>query len=371
MYDTNVKITGTGSYLPGDPVPFSDVEKYLGKITDAPSKVQKWLDRIEPLMSEMLEIEYYHYAIDPLTREYKDDNITMSVKSAKKALDMANLKPENIELICYGSAHQDQMPTATTRIQEALGIEQCGELSIHSNCTSAYKALLLAGDLIKNGRYNNALVISSSVSSSELRAEYYNQKLIKKEDVFLRWFLCDGAGALVLQKSNNQKEGLFLEHSYMESVGGKKPSVMNNKRPAYWMNPKEEYENGLHHLSQLFQEQLRLYFHDEDGTVFYKGLKRMIDKYNIDLSNLKYFQVNLPSKHISDLVMDECESLGIKKTALYSKMSHMGYSGPPMVFITLDKILREENLENNDMIMSFVTEVSKFLQAGFTMKYYK
>ena len=73
------------------------------------------------------------------------------------------------------------MPTASVRIQEALGIEQCREISIHANCTSAYKALLVASDFIKSGRYKKALVISSSMSSSELRAEYYNQAIVKKD----------------------------------------------------------------------------------------------------------------------------------------------------------------------------------------------
>jgi 3-oxoacyl-[acyl-carrier-protein] synthase III len=366
--DINVKVMGTGSFLPGKPIPFDDINKYLGELNNAPKKITRWLERIKAVMGELLEVEYYHYAIDPETREFTEDNVTMSVKAAKKALDAAGINPLDIELICYGSAHMDQMPTASVRIQEALGIEQCSELSIHSNCTSAYKALLLAGDLIKNGRYKNALVLSSSMSSSELRAEYYNQPIVKKEELFLRHFLCDGAGALVLQADNKKENGIYLEHTYMESVGGKKPSVMFNKRPAYWMNPVEEFNGGRHHITQVFQEQLRKYFHDPDGTVFYKGLKRMIEKYNIDLTNLKYFQVNLPSKHISDLVMDECESLGINKDTLYTKISNMGYSGPPMVFICLDKIFREEKLNKNDLIFSFVTEVSKFMQAGFTMK---
>jgi len=67
----------------------------------------------------------------------------MSVKAAKKALLDAGLLASDIDLIIYGSAHQDQMPTASVRIQEQLGIEQCGEISIHANCTSAYKAFWL------------------------------------------------------------------------------------------------------------------------------------------------------------------------------------------------------------------------------------
>jgi 3-oxoacyl-[acyl-carrier-protein] synthase III len=369
MAEINIMVSGTGSFLPGDPVPFDKIEDYIGEIKGSSVKIEKWLGRVKTLMKDMLDIEYYHYAIDPVTKEYFEDNVTMSVKAAKKALEKANMRPEDVELIVYGSAHMDQMPTASVRIQEALGIEKCAELSIHSNCTSAYKAMLVAHDMIKVGRYKNALILSSSVSSSELRADYYNVEQLKKENLFLRWFLCDGAGAMVLQGTDKNEGGLFLDHTYMESVGGKKPSAMCNKRPAYWMNPKEEYEKGYHHLSQMFQDGLREHFHDPDGTVFYKGLKRMIEKYDIDLKNLKYFQVNLPSKHISEFVIEECESLGIKKNTLYTKMSNMGYSGPPMVFICLDKMFREEQLEKNDLILSFVTEVSKFMQAGFSMTY--
>jgi 3-oxoacyl-[acyl-carrier-protein] synthase III len=365
-----VKLTGSGSFLPGNPININEVDYFLGELTEAPAKLKKWLQRMKGLMDEMLEVEYYHYAIDPVTREFTDDNISMSVKAALKALEKASLKATDIDLIVYGSAHQDQMPTASVRIQEALGIEQCGEISIHANCTSAYKALLVASDFIKSGRYKNALVISSSMSSSELRAEYYNQPLVKKEELFLRYFLSDGAGALVLQASDEKKNGLFVEHTYMESIGGKKPSAMLNKRPAYWMNPKKEFELGYHHLSQMFNDQLRTHFHDEDGSVFLKGLKRMLDKYPIDLKELKYFQVNFPSKHISELIMDECKTLGIDRNTLYTKMASMGYAGPPMAFISIDKIISEEILNSNDLILSFVTEVSKFMQAGYALKYY-
>ena len=42
-----------------------------------------------------------------------------------------------------------------------------------------------------------------------------------------------------------------------------------------------------------------------------------------------------------------------------------------MAFISIDKILSEEKLKHNDLILSFVTEVSKFMQAGYALKFYK
>ncbi len=135
------------------------------------------------------------------------------------------------------------------------------------------------------------------------------------------------------------------------------------------MNPKEEYEKGFHHLAQMYNEQLGEHFHEEGGSIFYHGLKRMLDMYSVDVSKLKYFQVNFPSKHIAELVIEECENLGIDRNTLYSKMASMGYAGPPMVFISLHDIFTKEKLEKGDLVMSFVTEVSKFMQAGFTLEY--
>lgn len=368
MNQAKVKIIGAGAYLPGEKHNIDNIDMVLGELTEAPTKIQKWLKMNKNLMRQLLDIDHYHFAIDPLTREFTDDNISMSVKAAKTAIHKAGIKAGDIDFIAYGSPHQDQMPTASVRIQEELGIEQCSEVSIHANCTSAYKALLLTHDMLKNGRYKTALVVSSNMSSSELRAEYYNQRLVKKEEVLLRYFLSDGAGALILQSSNDT-HGFFVEQTYMESVGGKKPAAMFNNRPAYWMNPSEEYEKGTHHLSQLLNDQLGKHFNEENGSVFYKGLKRMMEKHPFNTEKVRFFQVNFPSKHIAELVIEECETLGIPKEKLYSKMNTMGYIGPPMALLCIDRMMEEESFQRGDLILSFVTEVSKFMQAGYLIKY--
>ncbi len=369
LHDIKVRVAGTGSYLPGKPLSIDEVDQVLGEMKDAPIKLQDWLKRMKLMMKELLEVKSYHYAIDPVTRKFTDDNLTMSVKAARKAMQMAGIRADEIEFIAYGSAHMDQMPTASVRIQEALGIECCGEVAVHANCTSAYKALLISYEMIRSGRYRNALVLSSGISSSELRAEYYNQPIVRKEELFLRYFLSDGAGAVVLTGEDHYNDGLFLKSVYMESIGGKKPSAMKNGRPAYWMNPKEEFELGYHHLSQMFQDELRRNFHESGGTVFLHGLKRYLEKYPFDLSRIRYFQVNFPSRHISEMISEECETIGIPKEKLYTKLSGLGYPGPPMAFICLDELLRNETLSREDIILSFVTEVSKFMQAGYVMEY--
>ena len=366
-----VKISGTGSFLPGDPVPFEKIEDTLGHILGASNKVVKWMARTKSVMNEILDIDYCHYAIDPKTKERTEDLITMSVKASKPALEAANVKAEDIELIVFGSPLMEQIPPATTRIQEALGIDTCAEIAVHSNCTSAYKALMIAFDMVRNGRFKNALVITTSINSSMLRADFYNQALLKSEDVFLRWFLCDGSGAMVLEPSEAKANGLFIDNVYNESIGGRKPSAMHNGFPAHFVNPLDAFNHGYHHVCQMFKSELGENMRDSNGRIiFTNGLARMVDKYHIDLSKVRFFQINMPAKHVVENILSECEAvLGLSRKVVYTKISKMGYAGPPAAFIALDKIFREEVLNKGDLIVSFVTEVSKFMQAGFTLCY--
>jgi 3-oxoacyl-[acyl-carrier-protein] synthase III len=363
-----VYIAGTGAFLPGDPIPFDKIDAVLGTLDQAPAAVQKWYASSSAVMREILDVSYVHYALDPLTREFTEDNVTMAAKAATSALFAAGMDAPAIDLICYGSAHQDQMPTASVRIQEALGIERCDELSIHANCTSAYKALYCAHQLIASGKNENALVVSANISSSELRAEYYNQALVDKESLFLRWFLCDGAGAVILTADPGKSAGYELEHTFIESVGGKRPSLMYNERPALWLPPNQEFAEGRHHLRQKFRNSLSTsVFQEKGGSVFFNGLGRMLGRGGIPVDTIRIFQVNMPAKHIIESIMDECVTIGIRREALYSRLHDLGYCGPPMVFICLDKIMREERLEPGERIVSFVTEVSKFMQAGYSI----
>lgn len=365
-----VFVAGTGSYLPGDPIPVERAQAVLGELTEAPPRIRNWMESMAPVMRELLDIDFVHYAMDPVTREFTDDNVTMGTKAARAALDLAGIGASDVGLICYGSAHQDQMPTASVRIQEALDIETCAELSIHANCTSAYKALYLAHRLLADGEHDVGLVVSSGISSSELRAEYLNQALVDKESLFLRWFLCDGAGALVLTTDPARSCGLELDCTFIESIGGSRPSLMFNHRPAYWMNPRDEYALGVHHLRQHFRNELATgVFQEPGGSVFFNGFKRMLAKGGIDPATIRWFQVNLPAKHIVESVVEECAALGIGRDALYTRLDRLGYAGPPMPFIVLDRIVRDEAPAPGRRLVSFVTEVSKFMQAGYSVRY--
>jgi len=368
--EKNVRIMGTGTFLPGEAIPVENINDYIGDIPKASEKLKKWMGKIQPLMREMLGVEKCYYAFNGKTRKFDEDNLTQSVKAAKEALANAGMKASDIDLLIFGGNYSYQMPPMSTRIQEELGIDICGELHIHANCTSVYKAIKVADALLRSGEYKNALVVSSMVSSAHFIPEFYNQEKVTKEDIFLRWYLCDGAGAMVLSAVDEKKGGFFLDNTYIESAGGNKKSVMGNNFPYYFSNPLEDYENARHHIKQLYLNKMSEFAIDKNGkTIFYNALKRMLDAKKVDLTNLKHFVVNMPSKSVREHIMQECTEFGISPDKLRSAVEKIGYPGPPAALIGLDMLLRNNTFNNNDLILSFVMEVSKFMQAGFTVTY--
>ena len=210
-----VQLVSTGYHLPGQPIPFAKVEDILGLLDKASPKIQKLVPRLKTMIESILKAKCCYFAIDPKTKKQSETNTDMSVKAIKQALDRANLKPGDLDLIVLGAP----VPDTSSMIQERLGIEKCVEMEIHSNCTAITKALQVAFDSIRVGRYKTVAVVYSQNPSAYLNSAYYNQEKVKPENLLLRWFLSDAAGCMILKASESIKSGIKILGVYNDSVG--------------------------------------------------------------------------------------------------------------------------------------------------------
>lgn len=364
----DVFITGVGSYSPGAPVPFDKIDSVLGRLDKVPPRLAAWIERMQPIMAEMLGIRYCHYALDPVTRQPTDDVVSMCDAAARKALEAAGLGSENIDLLVYGGVSTENIcPPTSVLIQERLRMQRVAEYSIHSNCTSVYKALQLATDQIGLGRYRNALIVSAQLSSPFLRAEHYNQAIVEKSSVLLRWFLSDGAGALVLTADPAVGRGhrLRVRHTYIESIGLGLGPDMYCLAGGHRMNPLEMYENGWHHLCQNFDKvaELSVELAKQAGDT-------MLERIGMSVDDFAYFLINVPTKHIFDRVhADVRRDKGATRFKFYSKLAERGYPGPAAIVHALDEFLADETPVPGDIVGSVVAESSKWMYAGFALEY--
>jgi 3-oxoacyl-[acyl-carrier-protein] synthase-3 len=124
---------------------------------------------------------------------------SLAADAARKALSQAGIDPSEIGLIVLATATPDQtFPSSATKVQAALGINDCIAFDVHAVCTGFLYALSVADSMLRSGSANKALVIGAETFS----------RILDWEDRATCVLFGDGAGALVL--GAEQTEGGIL-----------------------------------------------------------------------------------------------------------------------------------------------------------------
>jgi 3-oxoacyl-[acyl-carrier-protein] synthase-3 len=124
---------------------------------------------------------------------------SLATDAARRALEHAGVAATDIDLIVLATATPDQtFPSSATKVQAALGINDCVAFDVHAVCTGFLYALSVADSMLRSGNASRALVIGSETFS----------RILDWEDRATCVLFGDGAGALVL--SAEETEGGIL-----------------------------------------------------------------------------------------------------------------------------------------------------------------
>ena len=114
---------------------------------------------------------------------------TLATDAAKAALEAAGLAVQDIDLIILATATPDQtFPASATKVQAALGIDDCVAFDVAAVCSGFLYAVTVADSMIQSGAAQHALVIGSETFS----------RILDWEDRTTCVLFGDGAGAIVL-----------------------------------------------------------------------------------------------------------------------------------------------------------------------------
>src|SRR5688500_10605882 len=120
---------------------------------------------------------------------------TLAVEACRNALEAAGLGPQDIGLIVLATATPDQtFPSSATKVQAALGIDDCIAFDVHAVCTGFLYALTVADSMLRGGNASKALVIGAETFS----------RILDWEDRATCVLFGDGAGALVLSAEETE-----------------------------------------------------------------------------------------------------------------------------------------------------------------------
>jgi 3-oxoacyl-[acyl-carrier-protein] synthase-3 len=120
---------------------------------------------------------------------------SLATDAARRALEHAGVEATEIGLIVLATATPDQtFPSSATKVQAALGIDDCIAFDVHAVCTGFLYALSVADSMLRSGSADKALVIGAETFS----------RILDWEDRATCVLFGDGAGALVLEAQETE-----------------------------------------------------------------------------------------------------------------------------------------------------------------------
>lgn len=174
------KIIGTGSFLPPNRVTNQELAAQLAS---------NGIETSDEWIVSRSGISARHYA------DADVQSSDLAVEAAKRALDMAKLGVNDVDLIILATSTPDffgGFPSTACVVQRKLGItNDCAAVDVQAVCSGFVYAVSIADNFIKAGTHKNVLVIGAEVFS----------RIIDFEDRTTCVLFGDGAGAVLMTAS--------------------------------------------------------------------------------------------------------------------------------------------------------------------------
>jgi 3-oxoacyl-[acyl-carrier-protein] synthase-3 len=140
----------------------------------------------------------------------EDTTASLAVEASIKALQVANLRPTDIDLIiCSTSTPEHIFPATACLVQDRLGATKAGAFDLSAACSGFIYAINMAAQSIRSRAIQNALVIGSETLS----------RFVNWKDRSTCILFGDGAGAFVLQASE-MPGGVLAAVMHSDGSGG-------------------------------------------------------------------------------------------------------------------------------------------------------
>jgi len=258
-------ITGIGVYLPQTIMTNNDLEKIV-------DTSDEWIIQRTGIRERRIA--------GP-----KETTYTMALEASRKALEMAQVSPETIDLIiCATLIPEFLFPSTASLVQGALGATRAGAFDLEAACAGFVYALSVARAYVVSGMARTVLVIGSETMS----------RVIDWQDRTTCVLFGDGAGAIVVQASLEESAGGIDEVTLMSDGtkaecliipggGSRNPTseaTLNNRLHFIKMNGPEVFKSAVRGMAEATLEALRrsdLNLRDLDLMVAHQANSRIID----------------------------------------------------------------------------------------------
>ncbi len=195
------KIGGIGYYVPEKVVTNHDLMKVM--------------DTSDEWIQERTGIVERRYA-----KKHEETTATMGVEAAKIAIERAGITAKDVDMIIFATLSPDYyFPGSGVLLQRMLGMNGIGALDIRNQCSGFVYGLSIADQFVKTGMYKNVLLVGSEFHSCGLDFTTRGRNVSV--------IFGDGAGAVVIQPTDKENQGILSTHLHADGDGAEKLAYFN------------------------------------------------------------------------------------------------------------------------------------------------
>ena len=307
----SVGIIGTGSYLPEKIVSNKDLEKIM-------DTSHEWIKSRTGISS----------------RRVVDSEMATSdlaTRAAKKAMEDAEITPEELDLIIVATATPDMaFPSTACIVQENIGAINAAAFDIEAACTGFIYALTIGEQFIKTGFYQKILIIGAEVLT----------KVIDWEDRNTAVLFGDGAGAVVLDRVESGK-GILSSYLGSDGRDGNLLTLPGggSRYPANY----KTIDDKLHYIKMQGNEVFKFAV-----RIMGNAALKVLDKSNIKLEDVDYL---VPHQANIRIIEAAAKRLKLPMEKVYVNLDEYGNISAASVPVALDEAVKKGFIKEEDIVV--------------------
>ena len=326
------KIAGIGMYVPEQVITNQDLTRYM--------------DTSDEWIQERTGIKERRYA-----HRTNETTTTLGVAAATIAIERAGLTPSDIDFIIFATLSPDYyFPGCGVLLQRALHMKEIGALDIRNQCSGFLYAISVADQFIKSGMYKNILVVGAEKHSFGLDFSTRGRNISV--------IFGDGAGAIVLQPTDEENRGLLSTHLHSDGTHAEILAMYNPGTHAnHWAPGLADFDTA--EMGEMFMSHAMIdkaqNFPNMDGPAVFKVavekfpevILESLDKNNYTAADLKLLIPHQANLRIAQFVQ---KKLKLRDDQVNNNIQKYGNTTAASVPIALCEAYEAGLLQPGDLV---------------------
>jgi len=245
---------------------------------------------------------------------------SLSVAAALDAMKFAAIEAEEIDLIIVATSTPDYLyPSTACLVQREIGAINAAAFDLEAACTGIVYAMTVAEQFIKTGANKTVLVVGADVHSRFLDWNDRNTCIL----------FGDGAGAFILQGSNDQND---IIATYLKSDGRRADYLNIPNHGVNYRQPNEPESKE----SQRFLQMNGKIIYEFAVTIVPEAIKAVCAKASMELTELDFFILHQANQRIIKAV---AAKLTIPEEKLVIAVDDVGNTGAASIPLAFKKAI--------------------------------